>query len=475
MKIKFGLKRLTVSEIARFSDGKLVASQEHSEFSPSYICTDSRESDENTVFVAIRGERVDGHDYIKNVVENGCRCIICEKIPVGIDENRAAFVVVEDSVNSLGRFARAYREEKRLPILAITGSYGKTTTKELASKILSQKHKCYSTKGNFNSVIGMPMSLLEAEEECENAVFEMGMSGFGEISSMSRTALPEVAIVANIGTSHLEYLKTRENIAKAKLEIADGLREGGYLLLNGDEPLLRKFNPTENNYKILYFGVRNKQNCDGYAENIRVGDTYTEFDLVFGGRCYKALKINLVGEHFAYNAGLAAIGSILLGAGEEEIREGLISYRPEGFRNKIESFDGITMLADCYNAAPESMKAAIDTLSSLKIEGKRIAVLGDMKELGTDSKRLHYELGKYISGRLDVLYCVGELALEIARGAIEDGMIEEKVFCQTDGEDISALSSKIKSKISSGDAILIKASRGMKFERFIEGLKKQSN
>ena len=197
--------------------------------------------------------------------------------------------------------------------------------------------------------------------------------------------------------------------------------------------------------------------------------------MIFGGKSYQSLKINLVGEHFAYNAGLASIGSILLGADEEEIREGLISYRPEGFRNKIESFDGITMLADCYNAAPESMRAAIDTLCSLKIEGKRIAVLGDMKELGTDSKKLHFELGKYISGRVDALYCVGGLALEIAKGAIAGGMRGENVFCQTDCEDISVLSSKIKSSISSGDAILIKASRGMKFERFIEELKKHSN
>ena len=471
MKIKFGLEYPTMSYIARICGGELYNLTDLGDYAPSYLCTDSREADENTVFVAMKGERTDGHDYIQRAIEQKCRAVICERIPDGIHTDKAIFAVVSDSVKSLGALTCAYREQKPLPTLAITGSYGKTTTKELASKILSHKSKSYSTKGNFNSVIGMPLSLLEAESDCESAVFEMGMSGFGEISSMSLTARPKVAIITNVGSSHLEYLGTRENIARAKLEIADGLEKGGYLVLNGDEPLLRKISPNNKNCKILYFGIKNAESCQAYAKNIRVNGNGTEFDLHFDGKIYKDLRINLIGEHFVYNASFAAIGSLLLGADVCDLKEGLASYYPTGYRNNLERINGITVLADCYNSAPESVKGAVNTLALLKAEGKRVALLGDMLELGEQTKSLHFELGRYLVGKIDCLYTVGTLAEEIARGAIEGGFDKDNVFSQTESDDITDFTIQIKNNLNSGDAILIKASRGMKFERFIEALK----
>ena len=453
--------------IAEYSGGEIYGDMS-AEHAFSYVCTDSRESDHETLFVATRGERVDGHDYIASAIERGCRCILCEYIPDNARDRGAVFAVVKNSVDAFADVAKGYRLGKTLPSVAITGSYGKTTTKELTAAILSRKYKNYSTQGNFNSVIGMPMSLMEAGAECESAVFEMGMSGFGEIRSMTNCARPKVAIVANVGTSHLEYLKTRENIARAKLEIAEGLSFGGYLLLNGDEPLLRMSQEdiAAREYEILYVGLDNVSNCHAYAENIRVTDSGTHFDLCYGGKRVKDLKINLVGRHFALNASFASVAALLLGAGEQEIRDGLALYHPDGIRSRIEKKGDITLISDCYNAAPESMRAAIDTLASLDIKGKRVAVLGDMRELGDDSDRLHAELGGYLADKVDVLITLGESGRMIAESAVGTGMISN-VSSFVDIDNIEHAVEKIRAVLTDGDAILFKASRSLRFERLI--------
>lgn len=469
MKIKLGLGNSDMNIIAEYSGGKLFSLEGGGE-GFSYICTDSREADGESMFIATRGERVDGHDYIASAIKQGCRNILCERIPAGVEG--ASFVVVENSIDAFANVARGYRAKKPLPSVAITGSYGKTTTKELTASILDQKFKNYYTHGNFNSVIGMPMSLMEAEDECECAVFEMGMSGFGEIRSMTNCARPKVAIVATVGTSHLEYLKTRENIARAKLEIAEGLSSGGYLLLNGDEPLLRLTNEeiAKRDYGIIYVGLNSTEGCHAYAKNIRVDETGTLFDLHFGESVIEDLKINLVGRHFALNASLAAIASSLMGADDGDIRRGLALYHPEGIRSRIENREGVTLLSDCYNAAPESMRAAIDTLASLPVVGKRIAVLGDMRELGEDSYAMHASVGRYLSDKVDILITLGESGKIIAESAKASGMSEESVNAYVDIENVDAAVERIKSVLSRGDGILFKASRSLKLERLISAV-----
>lgn len=474
MKIKLGLGELKMENVARYCGGELYDYSGEEGVSVSYVCTDSREADADTMFVATRGERVDGHDYIISAIDRGCKCILCEYVPTDIAGRAVAFVTVENSIDAFALTAKGYRAEKRLRTVAITGSVGKTTTKELTAAILGRSTNLYATSGNFNSVIGMPMSLMEAPIDRDTAVFEMGMSGFGEIHSMSVTAAPDVAMVVNIGSSHLEYLKTRENIARAKLEIADGLREGGYLLLNGDEPLLQG-KKGDAKYNVLYLGIENKDTSDAYADNIEVSESGTAFDLCFDGKKYASLKIKPIGRQFVYNAMFASVASLLMGCDEQTVREGLISYTPGGIRQNVKNVNGITLVADCYNAAPESMRGAIDTLCAINISGKRIAVVGDMRELGENSDTMHREIGKYIAEKgIDLLFTLGESGKLIADGASSSGMSAENIFSETDTENVEILCKELESKMNEGDGVLIKASRGVRLERVIERLFKEN-
>ena len=470
MKIKLGLGQIDMRDVAVYCGGELYDYTNKNGCSASYVCTDSREADAETLFVATRGERVDGHDYIIGALDRGCRCVLCEYVPTDIAGREAAFVTVENSIDAFADIARGYREKKPLRCAAITGSVGKTTTKELTAAILKKDYETYATEGNFNSIIGMPMSLMEVAENKECAVFEMGMSGFGEIASMTKVARPDVAMVINVGSSHLEYLKTRENIAKAKLEIAEGIKEGGYLLLNGDEPLLREHKKI-GDYNVIYVGVKTQDGCMAYAENISVSESGTRFDLVFGEKRYEGLELKLVGTQFVYNASFAATAAILLGCSEGAVREGLSSYTPCGIRQNIYRKNGVTVVADCYNAAPESVRAAIDTLCAIKTDGRRVAVLGDMRELGEDSDSMHEGVGRYVNEKgIDLLFTFGQSATFIAKGAKDAGMSEENVISFTDTADAQTLADAVKERISRGDAVLFKASRSIALERVIEAI-----
>ena len=464
MKIRLGLFEICARDVAEYCRGEL-CDVRGGGYTIKYVCTDSREADAETLFVATRGERVDGHDYILSAIERGCRCILCECIPENAAGKDAAFVTVKDSIEAFSLCAKGYRAARPLYTVAVTGSVGKTTTKELTASIFKREKRPFATEGNFNSVIGMPMSLMSVEAECDSAIFEMGMSGFGEIRAMTRAASPDIAMVINIGSSHLEYLKTRDNIARAKLEIAEGLKKGGTLLLNGDEPLLRR-HLKGGDYKILYIGEGN--NCDIIIENIKVCDGGTAFDLVLGEKRIESLKIKLIGRQFATNAAFAVAAAMLSGIGESAIRQGLADYIPGAMRQNITVKNGVTVIADCYNAAPESMRAAIDTLMAIKCSGKRICVLGDMRELGEDSDRMHREIGQYLALRgVDALFTLGASGRLIADAAMAAGLDKSCVLALEDTEQVDALSSHIKEKMTRGDAILFKASRGVALERVI--------
>ena len=474
MKIKLGLGKTDMASFTLYCGGELYdfTGNLGSEF--EYVCTDSREADEDTMFIATRGERVDGHDYISDAIMRGCRCILCEYVPQDISGKRAAFSVVENSMAAFAQAAKGYRSENPLNCIAVTGSVGKTTTKELIASILRGKYKVYCTAGNFNSVIGMPMSMMEADGDSELAVFEMGMSGFGEMSSMSRAASPEIALIINIGTSHLEYLETRENIAKAKLEIADGLKDGGYLVLDGDEPLLKNLPRyiLEKNINIVYASATGSRDADFKAFNIRFDDGGNIFDFDCMGKIIRDLRIPMIGRHFVSNALFACAAAYLAGAGEDEMRAGLLKYRPVGYRQNIYEKNGVTIIADCYNAAPESMRAAIDVLRVIPCKGKRIAVLGDMKELGRESENLHRSVGEYLAGKADMLFSLGKFAGFIADGAISGGMVSKSVYCAENntGSDLEYIVSALRNTVSEGDAVLFKASRAMEFEKIIGAL-----
>ena len=473
MKIKLGMHPMTMAQAAAYCGGELYDFTGCAGVEFSYICTDSREADKNTLFVAIRGERVDGHDYIGQAIEAGCRCFLCEYVPQDICAKHVGAVVVEHSVAAFCQLAQSYRIEKfadRDPMrtIAVTGSVGKTTTKEMVASVLRRELNLFAAAGNFNSEIGMPMSLMSAGAHHRAAVLEMGMSARGEISRMSHTARPTVAMITNVGSSHLEYLGTRENIAAAKLEVADGLRTGGYLLLNADEPLLAGQKAPGRH--TVYIGIDNPL-ADCRAEHIR----YTEhgctlFDIRYGEHVWTDILVPALGKHMVMAAMYAAVTGKIFGLSEKCIREGIAAYKTAPMRQQIEQVGGVTLLCDCYNASPESVRAALHALSQMSVQGRRIAVLGDMLELGTQTVQLHREVGAHAASVLDILVTVGELGAHVAKGASEHGCT---VYAFTGDDAKTQAAEKLGSLLMAGDALLLKASRGVRLEEVYNTLKQR--
>lgn len=471
MKIKLGLGRLTADKVAEICGGTIYnVGCEHKVLFET-VCTDSREADNTSMFVAIRGERVDGHSYISNVVKAGCRCVIAERIP--LDVKGIAVIVVQDSIKAIRDIAQYIKAQVDVKTVAVTGSVGKTTTKEFLSAVLDRKFNLYKTEGNFNSTIGMPMSMLELGQRNDAAVFEMGMSGLGEIEFMSEAAQPDIAVITNIGSSHLEMLGSRENICRAKMEITAGLKDGGTLFLNGDEPLLQGHESER--YNVRYFGMKNEE-CDYFASNIRSTETGLVFDMRTPSCEYKDIEINLAGSHNVYNAMVAFSVGLRMDMTEEAIREGLLSYRAAKMRQNIYNVGGITVIEDCYNASPESMNAAINVLgdTAKKKGGRMIALLGDMRELGTTTATLHAGVGSYLAEKkADYLFTYGELSSQnLADGAIKNGMDEKHIF-RNPVTDAEAVGQKLLSVLKEGDVLLVKASRGLAAENVLNYVKAQ--
>ena len=471
---------LSVSALTLMAGGRLTLT---GQVDPviTHICTDSREADGGTLFCAIRGERVDGHDYMAKASELGCAAFLCERIPDPLPAEACAFLVVEDTVAALSALALSRREAEMrdLSIVAITGSVGKTTTKEMTAAVLSQGKTLFKKDGNYNSTIGLPLSFMEIPTDTACAVLEMGMSSRGEISAMTAAVRPNIAVVANIGSSHLEYLGTRENIARAKLEIASGLPDGGTLLINGDEPLLAHLGQDFGEdlpvipagVRVLRVSLAGNENADYQADHITSRDGGMVFDLTTPEGVWRDLYIPAVGQHFIWAASFAAAVGQLSGLHEGQVREGLASYRPASMRQDIRKLGGITLMVDCYNAAPESMQAALSALSLIAGNRRRIAVLGDMKELGENTVALHRGVGAYAAeGGIDLLVTVGELGTEIAKGALDTGMSPDAIRV-TGGKDTYAETADyLKSILREGDHVLFKASRSMALETVVEAL-----
>ncbi len=438
----------------------------------SGICTDSREADENTVFCALRGDRVDGHDYIKNALDAGCRCVLCEQSNPTVEELGAAAIVVNDTELALARFANAYRRSMQCRVVGVTGSVGKTTAKEMISSVLEHTHKTYKTAGNHNSVIGLPLSIAEIPRDTQWAVLEMGMSGFGEIERLSIVAEPDVAVITNIGTAHMEMLGSRENICRAKLEILCGLREGGTLILNGDEPLLRGIGGKC--YRTIYVSLK-REDCAYYAKNIRVENGYTLFDLVWDGGVEYDLCVNAMGRHNVYAAAYAFAVGIISGMTPGQIREGLLNFAPEGLRQHRSEWREWTFFEDCYNASPESMAASLEVLSEFcKQTGRRsVAILGDMLELGVQSCAMHQSVGAQAASLgIDELITLGQRGRQIAVGAQRKGLHSVCSLDAPSEETIEMIAETVASKLRPNDVVLFKASRAIGEERLIEALKK---
>ncbi len=437
------------------------------------IVTDSREAESGSLFIALTGERFDGHDYISQAISRGAAAVIGERVPDGLEADAAKRVMVtSSSLTALGKVASAYKARIKPKTIAVTGSVGKTTTKEFVFSVANSKFISHKTAGNFNNEIGMPLSVLDMPETAQVCVLEMGMSGLGEISHMTAVAKPDIAIITNIGNSHIECLGSRENICKAKLEIVEGVPKDGWVILNADEPMLfaQKGRLTQN---MLFVSLQNPL-ADYRALNIREYEDSTEFDLVAGNRVVTNVKIPTIGTHNVYDATYAFAVGVLLGMSDDEIKRGLMAFHNTGMRQNIYEYGGITIIEDCYNAGPESMKAAVEVLSKLgdKNGCRTVAVLGDMRELGEYSKQLHMEIGTLVaSRRISHLVTFGQEAENIALGAINHAFGTENISVNTSTENADDTARTVYGMLRPGDAVLFKASRAVRLERVIEGLK----
>lgn len=447
---------LKVTEIA-----KALGTNIDSENIINRVSIDSRDVDANTLFFAIKGERFDGHDFVKDVTLKGVGAVVCHKEV----ECSVPVIYVKDTKDALLDLASYYKSSFRdLTLIALTGSVGKTTTKEMVACVMEQSGETLKTEGNFNNEIGMPRTLFRLSETTKNAVIEMGMDGFGQISVLAKCAKPDCAIITNIGVSHIENLGSREGILKAKLEMLDGLEKGSSLFLNGDNDMLSTV--KNDDYNIVFFGIENK-NCDILAEDIKEIGLSTEFVAVKGDIRQK-ITIPTVGIHNVYDALSAFAVGLEYGISPENIAKGLMNYAPSGMRQKIREVNGITVIEDCYNASPDSQKAGLNSLCKIA-NGRKIAVLGDMLELGTYSETAHRTVGEYaVECNVDMLFTFGEESKYMADSAKKSGL--EKVFAFTDKTE---LTNTLLSEIKNGDTLLFKASRGMKLEEIFEKIYEQ--
>lgn len=466
MKVRFANNIPTVEEIASLCGGKVVGDGSRE---VSSVCTDSREACEGAMFIAIVGERVDGHNFIKSVAASGAACTLCSRIPEEAGE--LPLILVEDTVKALGRLGHNYSKNCRARRIGVTGSVGKTTTKEFIASVLATAGKVWKTEGNFNSTVGLPMSLLTLPADADFAVLEMGMTGPGEIKLLSDIAEPEIGVITTIGTAHMELLGSRENIAAAKLEIKSSLAPNGQLLLCGNEPLLE--NEWKYDDRVHYFSTDDKTS-DYLAYNINSDESGMTFDASCRGTMIYDLEIPAVGKHnvAAALAGIA-VGS-MLGIDSERIRRGLAAFRSVGFRQQMTDVGGIKIITDCYNASPESMRAAASVLSTVASHrnGKKIALLGDMLELGERSSELHFAAGvAFAEAGADMIVSFGERAEKIADGfASIKGESNVKRFA--DRSDALAPAKALFEIMKPGDTLILKASRLIAAERVAEELKK---
>ena len=461
-----------MAELAQICGGMLcfVGGENDKDILFNSVCTDSRETAEGALFVALDGERVNGHDFIGAALMSGSGCVLCERIPDQLTSQKYAAVVVEDSIKAVGELAKAYDRRINHRKVAITGSVGKTTTKEFVASVLAESFKVHKTEGNFNSNIGMPLSMLAMKHDTEVSVLEMGMSAPGEIDYLSRIAEPDIAIITTIGSSHMGHLGSRENICRAKLEIVNGLKSGGTLLLNGDEPLLRAYQNPD--VTPVYVGLG--EDCDFRAVNIRSEAFFTLFDVEYAGKRIENVRIPTLGNHNVYAALFAYAVGVRMGIDDTDIINGLANYRPVGMRQNIYDVNGITVIEDCYNASPESMKAAISVLSDIATRqgGRMTALLGDMYELGEASDKLHESVGlEFAKAGGSVLYTFGRSADNIALGAVLGGVLNENIYRNGDIKEPSISGEMMLSSLRAGDVLLVKASRGAAAERVISYIK----
>jgi len=450
------MKILTPRKIAEITNGRYIGREENVNDHVTGAVRDNRDVKTGNLFVCIRGERVDGHSFANNAFDSGAVCCLTEKM---IPDAKGPYILVNSTLDAIKLLGAYYRSLFDIPVIGITGSVGKTTAKELIAAVLGEKFCVLKTEMNLNNELGVPLTLLSLNEHHEAAVIEMGISDFGEMGRLAEMVRPDIFIMTKIGYSHIKELGDLQGVLRAKTEAFAHMKPSGIAVLNGDDELLNVYDPK---MRKITFGLREYN--DVRAAEIRTDSTNNiEFDIL-GGRERFSVKIPAYGIHLAALAPAAVITGRLLDMTDDEIRRGFLRYSPVDGRANIIKTNGITIIDDCYNANPNSVEAALTSISELS--GRCVAILGDMLNLGTHSEQMHRETGIFAAkSGIDLLLCQGEHALYIYEGFISENKINEnKAYYYPVMDD---LKSEISGKIKKGDTVLVKASRGMHFEELL--------
>ena len=447
---------LNLQEIVKATKGALLKEAYVKEIKA--VSTDTRKIEEGTMFIALKGENFNGNNYVLEAFNKGAKIAIVDEVKCDLNELKedVALIKVQNARRALMDLAKFYREKLGLKVVGITGSAGKTSTKDLVAAVLSDKYKVFKTKGNFNNEIGLPLMILELDSTYDVAILEMGMRGLGQIKELAEIASPDFGIITNIGISHIEILKTRENILKAKMEIATFFDKNNTLVVCGNDDFLGALPNAE--YKIVKTGVG--ENFKIGAKNIALEELSSKFT-VYDGEKEEEFSLDMPGEHNISNLMLGIAIAKELGVSFEEMKRGLKNIEATSMRLELIKKDGFSILNDCYNSSPVAVKSAIDVMKN--IEGKRrIAVLGTMRELGHKSEEAHEEIGKYAKENgIEKVLCFGDFSENIKEGYGEGCTVYENK---------EELIKDLLNIICDGDIILVKASRSLKFEEITKAL-----
>ena len=458
------MEYLTIKELILASEGQLV-SKCNEETIVSNIVIDSRKAGKDSAFVAIVGENLDGHNFINLAINQGCKTIIKNKNNnVDIENKEVNVIEVSDTEIALGDIAKFYKNKFKIPFIAVTGSVGKTTTRDMVYSTISAKYNSLKNVGNLNNQFGVPLTLFNLNKEHECAVIEMGMSGFNEIEYLANIVNPQIGIIYNIGYSHVEHLGSRDGIFKAKMEVATNFDENSLLIVNGDDDCLKTLKTKDLVYKLRTFGF-DKDN-DIYCKSYEMDEESINFVADINGK-KEEFFIPTVGKHNIYNAMAAILVGLNLNMTIEEIKDGLKNFQCTKNRLDIIKKDKLTIIDSVYNASIDSMSAALNILG--RYENRRVAILGDMFEMGEFAEFGHRQVGKAALGNIDIMIAIGKDSEFIVKELKENNMNENNLYhFETKEEAIENLDNIIKDD----DVILVKASRGMNLEKVVEYLNK---
>ena len=461
------MKNMTLANIAACCGGTYIGDENIKNTEVTGIAIDSRKVKRGGLFIPVRGERVDGHDFIPAVMKDGALATLSEK---ELDAPEFPYILVESTLDALKKIAAFYRQTLGIKVVGITGSVGKTSTKEMIASVLSEKYRVLKTEGNYNNEIGLPLTIFKIRAEHEVAVLEMGISEFGEMHRLATMANPDICVITNIGLCHLENLKTRDGILKAKTESFAHLKKDGIAILNGDDDKLSTVRQVGDKEPVFY-GMEEKMEYredakkSVYATGVENLGLYGMQARIHTPEGERDVRIPIPGEHNVYNALAATAVGLSLGLSLDQISSGILKAKTIGGRTNLLNTGSMTVIDDCYNANPVSMKASIDVLATA--EGRKIAVLGDMGELGENEKKLHYEVGEYLAKKeIDVLFCAGELSEEIAKAAQKESKTCEVYYFKTR----DALLEQLLPFLKKGDTVLVKASHFMEYPKIVKAL-----